>query len=74
MSRRRSKVGGKRAGAGQKPRNGVAASIARTVKLTPAEAAAQDIARGDRPWATWAHDTLVAQAMLGSDGDGGSST
>lgn len=34
----------------------------RAVKLTPAEAAAQDAAAGDRPWATWAHDTLVARA------------
>lgn len=48
--------------AGRKPRGEVAADVSRTVKLTPAEAAAQDVAAGDRPWATWAHDTLVAQA------------
>lgn len=34
----------------------------RTLKLTAAEAAAQDAAAGDRPWASWARDKLVAAA------------
>jgi len=49
----RSKVGGARPGAGRKPRNGVRASISRTVKLTPNQAAAHDRARGEVPWSTW---------------------
>jgi len=48
---------------GPKPlARGLVRSEARTVKLTPAEAQRQDAAAGERPWATWAHDTLVAAA------------
>lgn len=63
MTRRRTKVGGKRKGAGR-PRKDPAdkRSEARTVTLTPAEAAAQDALAGETPWATWAHDALVAAA------------
>jgi hypothetical protein len=64
MTPRRSRVGGKRRGAGRKPRAGVAASVKRTVKLTPDQAAAHDAARGDTPWSTWmveAADLAIAR-------------
>lgn len=46
-----------------RPSKGVdARSVTKTVKLTPAEEAAQLAAARETPWATWAHDTLVAAA------------
>lgn len=53
MTKRHSKTGGARPGAGRKPRAGVAASIIRTVKLTPDEADDDDAARGEMSWAEW---------------------
>lgn len=67
MTRRRSKVGGARAGAGRKPRSGVRRSVAKTVTLTPAEYERTQTAAGERPWATWAADTLIAAAPADPD-------
>lgn len=58
MPRRKPKA---KTGPKPKPAADVRSTI-RTVKLTPGEAIAQDAAAGDRPWATWAHDTLVEAA------------
>lgn len=69
MTRRRSKVGGARPGAGRKPRTGVTRSVSKTVKLTPDEYARTQDAAGDTPWATWAGDTLVAAAGVARDPD-----
>jgi hypothetical protein len=44
---------------GRKPRGAEAASVSRTIKLTPADAALTDDAAGDQPWGTWARDRLV---------------
>lgn len=49
---RKSKVGGARPGAGRKPR-GSGAIVRREVKLLESEAAAHDLARGERPWGDW---------------------
>jgi hypothetical protein len=55
VTRRRSKVGGARAGAGRKPAAGVARSEIRTLKLTPDEARAHDAAAKSeaRDWPDW---------------------
>lgn len=66
MIRRRSKVGGKRAGAGRKPKGDEVASIKRTVSLTPTQAAAQDAARGDTPWSTWMVEAAELALARGS--------
>lgn len=67
MTRRRSKVGGRRPGAGRKPRTGVARTVAKTVKLTPDEYARTQDAAGDTPWSTWAADTLTSAAGVALD-------
>jgi hypothetical protein len=63
---RRSRAGGARAGAGRKPTGGVAASIARTVKLTPEQAEAHDRARGEQPWADWIREAADLAIARGS--------
>lgn len=62
MTGARKPNGGARAGAGRPSKGGDARSVAKTVKLTPAELVAQETTAGDTKWATWAHDTLVAAA------------
>lgn len=53
MSRRRPKRGGARPGAGRKPSRGTPGDVSRHVRLTAAEAARHDAARGEQPWAEW---------------------
>lgn len=65
MTRRR-KVGGARVGAGRKPQAGVARTVARTIKLTPDEAAAHDIARGGVPWSDWMREAAELAIARGS--------
>lgn len=68
MTGRRKRVGGARAGAGRKPAAGVARSIARTIKITPDEASAQD-ALAERQGVTWpdlAREALGVAVARGS--------
>jgi hypothetical protein len=68
MPRRRSKVGGARPGAGAKPQRGVAATVTRTIKLTPAEAAAQDLAAKVEglDWSKWVRAAAELAIARGS--------
>lgn len=64
---RRPKVGGKREGAGRPPKPaGEAATVVRTVKLTPGQAAAHDEARGEQPWADWIREAAELAIARGS--------
>lgn len=65
MTRRRSKVGGKRAGAGRPP-SPDSRSEPRMVRLRPDEAAAHDAARGDQPWADWIREAAELAIARGS--------
>lgn len=66
MPRKRKGPGGARAGAGRKPTGDVAASVVRTVKLTPAQAEAHDAARGKQPWSDWIRDAAELAIARGS--------
>lgn len=65
---RRKGPGGARAGAGRKPVSGEARSVARTVKLTPGEAEAQDAAakREGQPWPEWIRGAAELALARGS--------
>jgi hypothetical protein len=68
MSRRRKPtVGGRRAGAGRKPKPaGEVRSDVRTVKLTPDEGARHDAAAGDQPWSDWIREAAELAIARGS--------
>lgn len=64
---RRPKRGGARENAGRKPKGKVAMSVVRTIKLTPADAAAQDAAAEaeGQAWPDWircAADERIARS------------
>lgn len=65
MTRRKSKVGGARPGAGRPPLE-VTRSIRRPVLLRPDEAAAHDAARGDQPWGEWIREAADLAIARGS--------
>ena len=62
---RRSKVGGKRKGAGRPP-SPAPRTEPRMVRLTKAEAAQHDAARGERKWADWIREAAELAIARGS--------
>lgn len=66
MTRRKSKVGGARAGSGAKPQRGAVATVTRSIKLTEDEAAAHDAARGDLDWSKWIREAAELAIARGS--------
>lgn len=63
---RRKGPGGARKGAGRPSLGQDARSIIRSMKLTPAEAAAHDAARGDMPWSDWMREAAQLAIARGS--------
>lgn len=58
-------LGGRRPGAGRKPRAGVVADVGRTVWMTRDEAAAHDQARGEQPWGDWIREAAEQRIARG---------